>query len=76
MILYPRAYFESVKQINIDFLNKNNIRALILDIDNTILDFNKNIPEGIKEWCEELKKQKIKFCILSNSNKYKWYQKN
>jgi len=69
MILYPKAYFENVKQINIDFLNKNNIKALILDVDNTILDFNKNIPEGIKEWCEELKKQKIKFCILSNSNK-------
>ena len=68
MILYPKAYFESVKEINIDFLNKNNIKALILDVDNTILDFDKNIPEGIEKWCEDLKKQGIKFCILSNSN--------
>lgn len=68
MILYPKAYFENVKQITIDFLNKNNIKALILDVDNTILDFDKKIPEGIKEWCEDLKKQEIKFCILSNSN--------
>lgn len=68
MILYPKAYFESVKEINIDFLNKNNIKALILDVDNTILDFDKNIPEGIDKWCKNLKKQKIKFCILSNSN--------
>ena len=44
MILYPKAYFKSVKEINIDFLNKNNIKALILDVDNTILDFDKNIP--------------------------------
>ena len=68
MILYPKAYFKSVKEINIDFLNKNNIKALILDVDNTILDFDKNIPEGIDKWCEDLKKQGIKFCILSNSN--------
>ena len=68
MILYPKEYFESVKEINIDFLNKNNIKALILDVDNTILDFDKNIPEGIEKWCEDLKKQGIKFCILSNSN--------
>lgn len=68
MILYPKAYFESVKQITIDFLRENNIKALILDVDNTILDFDKKIPEGIKEWCEDFKKQQIKFCILSNSN--------
>ena len=30
MILYPKAYFKSVKEINIDFLNKNNIKRLIL----------------------------------------------
>lgn len=69
MFLYPKAYFESVKNITIQFLNDNNIKALILDVDNTILDFNKNIPDGIEQWCEELKKQGIKFCILSNSNK-------
>lgn len=68
MILYPKAYLESVKQITIEFLKQNNIKALILDVDNTILDFDRKIPEGIKEWCEELKKQKIKFCILSNTN--------
>ncbi len=69
MLIYPRIYMESVKEITIQFLKNNNIKALILDVDNTILDFDKNIPEGIKEWCEDLKHQEIKFCILSNSNK-------
>lgn len=68
MFLYPKAYFESVKEITVDFLNKNNIKALILDVDNTILDFDKNMPDGVEKWCEDLKKQGIKFCILSNSN--------
>ena len=69
MLFYPNTYLDSVKDITIDFLNKNNIKALILDVDNTILDFDKNIPEGVKKWCEDLKRQGIKFCILSNSNK-------
>lgn len=68
MFFYPREYVNNVKEITIDFLKKNNIKALILDVDNTILDFDKNIPEGIQEWCENLKKQGIKMCILSNSN--------
>lgn len=69
MLIYPKAYFKSVKDITIDFLKKNNIKALILDVDNTVLDFDLKIPDGVKEWCEELKKQNIKFCILSNTNK-------
>ncbi len=68
MILYPKAYLQSVKEITISFLKENKIKALILDVDNTILDFDKNIPEGVKEWCEDLKKQGIKMCILSNTN--------
>ena len=68
MILYPKAYFESVKGITIDFLNRNNIKALILDVDNTILDFDKKIPQGVEEWCKGIKAKGIKLCILSNSN--------
>ena len=69
MIFYPKVYFESVKDITIDFLKQNNINALILDVDNTIIDYDKNIAPGVKEWCDDLKGQGIKFCILSNTNK-------
>ena len=69
MKLYPKAYFKNVKEITIDFLNENNIKALILDVDNTLIDFDKKMLEGTEKWCENLKKQEIKFFILSNSNK-------
>lgn len=68
MIFYPDEYLENVKKISIELLEKNNIKALILDVDNTLIDFYKNMPEGTTKWCNDLKQKGIKFCILSNSN--------
>ncbi len=39
--IYPKAYFSSVLDIKIGFLIKNKIKALILDVDNTLIDYNK-----------------------------------
>jgi len=69
MSIYPKRYIENVTQITIEFLTENNLKAIILDIDNTLIDFNKNLLKGAKEWCNNLKKQGIKFYILSNTNK-------
>lgn len=69
MLFYPDAYLKNVQEITIEFLNKNKIKALILDVDNTLIDYNRVMAEGTKQWCENLKKQGIKIYILSNSNK-------
>ena len=69
MNLYPKAYLKNVKEITIEFLKENNIKALILDVDNTLIDFNKKMLDNVEKWCEELKLQGIKICILSNSDK-------
>lgn len=69
MILYPKTYLNNVKEITIDLLRKNNIQGILVDVDNTLIDFNLKILEGAKEWCEELKSQGINICILSNTNK-------
>lgn len=69
MILYPNEYFNNVREINIDFLKKNEIKALILDVDNTLIDYDKNLDKATIEWAENLKKEGIKLYILSNSNK-------
>ncbi len=68
MILYPDLYVNNVKEIEYEMLKQNNIKGLILDVDNTLLDYYKNMPEGIDIWCEKMKKKGIKFCIASNSN--------
>lgn len=69
MIFYPNADFKKVSHITIDFLNKNKIKALILDVDNTLIDYYKNLQDETIDWAQNLKKQNIKLYILSNSNK-------
>ncbi len=68
MILYPKAYLEKVEQITIEFLEKNNIKALILDVDNTLIDYNRKLSQEVIKWAKNLKQQGIKLYILSNTN--------
>lgn len=69
MILYPKLYIDNVKEITFEILQENGIKGLILDVDNTLIDYYKNMPNGVIDWCEDLKNRGIKFCIASNSNK-------
>lgn len=69
MILYPDIYLNNVKEIEYEMLQKRNIKGLILDVDNTLIDYYKKMPEGVEKWCKELQDKGIKFCIASNSNK-------
>lgn len=75
MNLYPSIYIENVKKITLELLKEKKIKGLILDIDNTLIDYDKNLLEGTKEWCDNLKKNDIKLCILSNTNKVKKVEK-
>ena len=68
MILYPKAYFKKVDQITAQYLRQNNIKALILDVDNTLIDYDRNLSERVINWANELKKEGIKLYILSNTN--------
>ncbi len=69
MKIYPKLYCKKVTDIPVDYFNENDIKAVLLDVDNTLLDFDLNMVEGLKEWYEKVKKSNIKCMILSNSNK-------
>lgn len=71
MEIYPKLYCKKVTDITVKYLKENNIEALVLDVDNTLLDFDLNILEGLEEWHKEIEKNNIKCMILSNSNKIK-----
>ena len=75
MKLYPNLYLTNIKEITLELLKENKIKGLILDVDNTLIDYDKNLLEGAKQWCDNLKQNNIKICILSNSNKVKKVEK-
>ncbi len=68
MILYPNLYLNKVEDITIEILQRNKIKALILDIDNTLIDYNKNLSDTVIKWAKDLKGQGVKLYILSNTN--------
>ena len=45
MNFYPKGYFNKVSEISLDYLKKNNIAGLILDVDNTLIDYYKNMAD-------------------------------
>lgn len=75
MLIYPDIYLENVIKITIEFLRENNIKGIILDLDNTLIKTDRSLLDGVKTWCESLKKQGIKFYILSNTNKIEKVEK-
>lgn len=70
-ILYPNLYLKRVQDITIEILMKNKIKLLILDVDNTLIDYYKNLSDEIIEWSKLMKGQGIKLYILSNTNNKK-----
>lgn len=69
MILYPNIILNNVREITVELLKENKINALILDVDNTLINYDKEFEEGTIEWVNDLKASGIKMYILSNSNK-------
>ena len=67
-VLYPNLYLKRVEDITIEILIKNKIKLLILDVDNTLIDYYKKLSENIISWAKEMKGQGIKLYILSNTN--------
>jgi hypothetical protein len=69
MNIYPNYYCKDVTKITVDYLKQNDIKGLILDIDNTLIDIDKKMLGGVEKWHEEIVLAGIKTIILSNSNK-------
>lgn len=69
MLIYPKTYLEKATDIKEEFLLENNIKGIILDVDNTLIYYNKELLKDADVWCKNLAEKGIKFCIVSNSNK-------
>ena len=63
----PTYKIESVEKIPFVLLERDNIKGLIFDVDNTVATIGKGIDEECYKWIKEAKEFGYKICILSNS---------
>lgn len=61
--------FKSVLEISPDFLQKQNIKGLLLDLDNTLTTHDNPKPaEGVLDWIAKIKGSEVKMVIVSNNH--------
>ncbi len=61
--------FQRVTEITPEFLIKNNIKGLLLDLDNTLTTHDNPVPGyGVLDWIETMKESSIKLVIVSNNH--------
>ena len=67
-ILYPDLYVDSLMDIPLQELKSSGKKAFILDLDNTVTEWNSNeIRAEVAQWFAQVKEQEFKACIISNN---------
>ena len=67
-MLTPKTYLESVFELDIQHLKKLNIKGFIIDIDNTLVEWDKKYAsEKVKTWLRNLELEGFKLCLVSNN---------
>lgn len=66
----PDFYFETYAGASVSFLKEQGIRALVLDIDNTLEPYENPTPgEGVRAWFSALADAGISAAFVSNNGK-------
>ncbi len=69
MLFKTTAAFRKVTEITPEYLEKLNIRGLILDLDNTLTTHDNPVPaEGVLRWIDIMKEHSVKLMIVSNNH--------
>ena len=68
--LLPTWRAAAVTDVTAAFLQRENIRLLMLDFDNTIVPYTTDIPTAqVSDWLSVMKHTDINICVVSNSHK-------
>ena len=63
----PTYVYNKIEEIPFELFEKENIKGIFLDVDNTILDRTKVIKPEVDNWIREVQKRGVTICILSNA---------
>lgn len=68
MLFKPTFWLKNVLAIDEKFLKKNRVRALVLDMDNTLsMHGDPAAEDGVTEWLDKMRSLGIKMRIVSNN---------
>lgn len=67
-MIYPKEEYGSAYQIPYDKFYKKGYRAIIFDIDNTLVPHGAPADERAKKLCDDLRQLGFQICFLSNNN--------
>lgn len=66
----PDLYLDDIYGITPEFLKSKNIKAVLLDIDNTLVTYDDPMPtQSVLNWLEALKTAGISAAFISNNHK-------
>lgn len=64
---YPEFIFEKVENIPYELLDKEKIKLILMDMDNTLIDSKGQYSKELKNWIQDVKSKDINLYIVSNS---------
>lgn len=68
-LLTPRLYVSQLEDIPLEFLADKGIQGLIIDLDNTITEWNSfELHQGVISWFNSLSSKGFRPCLVSNNN--------
>ena len=68
MLFKPTFWLKSVLQIDEEFLRSNGVRALVLDMDNTLsMPGTPAAEAGVDKWLDEMRRLGVKMRVVSNN---------
>ena len=68
--LLPTMITEALTDLTPSFLERNGIKLLMLDFDNTIVPYTTSVPTADMEiWLRCMVRMGVKLCVVSNSHK-------
>ncbi len=67
--LVPDFVFEKFSDVTVDFVKKQNIRALLCDVDNTLSPYEDAVPnEAVRAWIAAMQANGIGIALVSNNH--------
>lgn len=65
----PHYIYNSITDVTVEFLQEKGIKALLLDVDNTlsVAHADKTLRQGVPEWLSLMKENGVPLMILSNA---------